>query len=57
MEYHSAKVKKVQFKEFAMFFSEVLVYVKDLYVSLYVLFKHFFAQQRGIDYRKNSVQK
>ena len=40
MEYHSAKVKKVQFKEFAMFFSEVL-YVKDLYVSLYVLFKHF----------------
>ena len=57
MEYHSAKVKKVQFKEFAMFFSEVL-YVKDLYVSLYVLFKHFFAQQQwGIDYRKNSVQK
>lgn len=56
MEYHSAKVKKVQFKEFAMFFSEVL-YVKDLYVSLYVLFKHFFAQQWGIDYRKNSVQK
>ena len=51
MEYHSAKVKKVQFKEFAMFFSEVL------YVSLYVLFKHFFAQQWGIDYRKNSVQK
>ena len=53
MEYHSAKVKKVQLKEFAMFFSDV----KDLYVSLYVLFKHFFAQQWGIDYRKNSVQK